>query len=47
MDLGPDQSPSLGLAVAVQDVAFMLDHVNITAWPTVTVLGDAEIVIVG
>jgi hypothetical protein len=47
MDSEPDQSLSLGLAEAVQAVAFVLDQVNITAWPTVKLLGNAEIVTVG
>jgi hypothetical protein len=44
---GPDQSLSLGLAEAVQEVAFVLDQVNVTDCPSVTVLGDAESATVG
>jgi|SRR5271156_6244101 len=47
MDSEPDQSFSLGVAVAVQDVAFSLDQVRVTDWPNVTELEDAEIVTVG
>jgi hypothetical protein len=43
----PDQSLSLGLAEAAQDVAFVLDQVSITDSPSVTVLDDAESVTVG
>ena len=43
----PDQSLSLGVAEAVQEVACVLDQVRVTDCPTVTELGDAEIVTVG
>jgi hypothetical protein len=45
--LDPDQSLSLGVVEAVQEVAFVLDQVSVTDWPKVTVLDDAEIVTVG
>jgi len=43
----PDQSLSLGLAEAVHEVAFVLDHVSVTVCPCVTELDDAVIVTVG
>jgi hypothetical protein len=45
--LDPDQSLSLGVAEAVQEVAFVLDQVSVTDWRKVTVFDDAEIVTVG
>lgn len=47
VDCGPDQSTSLGLAEAEQEVAFVLDQLSATDWPSVTVFDDATIVIVG
>ena len=44
---GPDQSLWLGLAEAMQEVAFVLDQASVTFWPSVTLLGDADIVTVG
>ena len=43
----PAQSVSLGLAVAVQEVALVLDHVSVAGCPRVIELGEAEIVTVG
>jgi len=47
VDCEPDQSASLGVAVAAQDVAFALDQVSVTAWPTVPELAEAERVTLG
>jgi len=47
VDCVPDQSPSLGVAMAAQDVAFVLDQVSVTVWPTVPELAEAERVTVG
>jgi len=44
---GPDQSFWLGLAEAEQEVALVLDQLSVTFWPSVTLLGDAEITTVG
>jgi hypothetical protein len=43
----PDQSLSLGLADAVHEVAFVLDHVSAAVCPWVIELDDAVIVTVG
>src|SRR5277367_4077747 len=43
----PDQSFSLGLADAVQEVAFVLDQVSTVDWPKLIVPGEAEFVTVG
>jgi hypothetical protein len=44
---GPDQSFWLELAEAEQEVAFVLDQLSVTFWPSVTLLGDADIMTVG
>ena len=43
---GPDQSLSLGFAVAVHEVAFVLDHVRVIDWPELMLFADPEIVTV-
>ena len=47
MALLPDQSLSVGLAKAVQDVAFVLDQLSVTDCPRVTDAEAALILIVG
>ena len=43
----PVQSLSVGVAEATQEVACVLDQVSVVACPTVTVVGEAEMVTVG